>query len=63
MKIHYWVKQGWNPPSADAESGKHVIVWADTDELRRLRKLVGKKTSWFAAKHPDLVVPKKRRTR
>ena len=59
VKIHYWVKQGWIHHRR-TPSGKHVIVWADTDELRRLRKLVGKKTSWFAAKHPDLVVPKKR---
>ena len=60
MKIHYWVKQGWIHHRR-TPSGKHLIVWADQDELRRLRKLAGKKTSWFAAKHPDLVIPKKRR--
>lgn len=62
VKIHYWVKQGWIHHRR-TPSGKHLIVWADRDELRRLRNLVGKKTSWFAAKHPDLVVPKKRRAR
>ncbi len=62
VKIHYWVKQGWIHHRR-TPSGKHLIVWADTDELRRLRQLVGKKTSWFAAKHPELVVPKKRRAR
>jgi len=62
VKIHYWVKQGWIHHRR-TPSGKHLIVWADRDELRRLRQLVGKKTSWFAAKHPDLVVPKKRRAR
>ncbi len=59
-KIHYWVKQGWIHHRR-TPSGKHWIVWADHDELRRLRKLAGKKTSWFAAKHPELVIPKKRR--
>lgn len=61
-KIHYWVKQGWIHHRR-TPSGKHVIVWADPDELQRLRKLTGKKTSWFAAKHPELVIPKKRRAR
>jgi DNA invertase Pin-like site-specific DNA recombinase len=60
VKIHYWVKQGWIHHRR-TPSGKHLIVWADRDELRRLRQLVGKKTSWFAAKHPNLVIPKQRR--
>jgi hypothetical protein len=62
VKIHYWVKQNWIHHRR-TPSGKHLIVWADEDELRRLRKLAGKKTSWFAAKHPELVIPKKRRAR
>ena len=60
VKIHYWVKQGWIHHRR-TPSGKHLILWADQDELRRLRKLAGKKTSWFAAKHPELIIPKKRR--
>jgi DNA invertase Pin-like site-specific DNA recombinase len=59
VKIHYWVKQGWINHRR-TPSGKHLIVWADQGELRRLRKLAGKKTSWFAAKHPELVIPKQR---
>lgn len=62
VKIHYWVKHGWINHRRTT-TGKHLIVWADKDELRRLRKLVGKKSSWFAAKHPNLVVPKKHPTR
>jgi DNA invertase Pin-like site-specific DNA recombinase len=62
VQIHYWVKQGWIHHRR-TPSGKHWIVWADQDELRRLRQLAGKKTSWFAAKHPELVIPKKRRAR
>lgn len=62
VKVHYWIKQGWIHHRR-TPSGKHLIVWADRDELRRLRKLAGKKTSWFAAKHPELVIPKKRPAR
>ena len=58
--IHYWVKQGWIHHRR-TPSGKHLILWADQDELRRLGKLAGKKSSWFAAKNPNLVIPKKRR--
>ena len=60
-QIHYWVKQGWIHHRR-TQSDRHWIVWADKDELQRLRKLAGKKTSWFSAKHPELVIPKKRRT-
>jgi DNA invertase Pin-like site-specific DNA recombinase/DNA-binding transcriptional MerR regulator len=59
VKIHYWVRQGWIHHRR-TPSGKHVIVWADEEELRRLHRIAGKKASWFAAKHPELVVPKPR---
>jgi DNA invertase Pin-like site-specific DNA recombinase/DNA-binding transcriptional MerR regulator len=62
VKIHYWVKQGWINHRR-TPSGKHLIVWADQGELNRLRKLAGKTTSWFAARHPELVVPKQRSAR
>jgi DNA invertase Pin-like site-specific DNA recombinase len=62
VKVHYWVKRAWIHYRR-TPSGKHLIVWADQDELRRLRQLADKKSSWFAAKHPELVVPKKRRAR
>lgn len=62
VKVHYWVKQGWINHRR-TPSGKHLIVWADKDELQRLGKLAGKKSSWFAAKHPDLVIPKERRAK
>lgn len=62
QKIHYWVKQGWiNYRRTPSE--KHFIVWADAEELRRLRKIATKKNSWMAARHPDLVIPKKRPVR
>jgi DNA invertase Pin-like site-specific DNA recombinase len=59
QKIHYWVKQGWIH-SRHTPSGKHLIVWADKDEIRRLRKLTDQKNSWIAARYPDLVIPKRR---
>jgi DNA invertase Pin-like site-specific DNA recombinase len=60
-KIHYWAKQGW-VHSRRTPSGKHWIVWADKDEIRRLQRLANRKNSWIAARHPDLVIPKQRPT-
>jgi DNA invertase Pin-like site-specific DNA recombinase len=62
QKIHYWVQQGWIN-FRRTPTGKHFIVWADAEELRRLRKIATKKNSWMAARHPDLVIPKKRPVR
>jgi DNA invertase Pin-like site-specific DNA recombinase/transposase-like protein len=59
QKIHYWVKQTW-VHSRRTPSGKHLIVWADKDEIRRLRQLAKRKSSWIAARHPELVIPKAR---
>jgi DNA invertase Pin-like site-specific DNA recombinase/transposase-like protein len=61
-KIHYWVKQSW-VHSRRTPSGKHLIVWADKDEIRRLRQLAKRKNSWIAARHPELVIPKSRPAR
>jgi DNA invertase Pin-like site-specific DNA recombinase len=58
-KIHYWVKQGW-VNARRTPSGKHWIVWADRDEVRRLRKLAKCKNSWTATRYPDLIIPKNR---
>lgn len=58
-KVHYWVKCGWIH-ARRTPSGKHWIVWADHDEVARLRKLAKRKNSYTAARHPELIVPKKR---
>jgi len=57
QKIHYWAKQAW-VHSRRTPSGQHLIVWADKDEVRRLRRLAKRKNSWIAARHPELVIPK-----
>jgi hypothetical protein len=62
QKIHYWVKQNWIH-SRRTPSGKHLIVWADKDEIRRLRRLSQRKSSWIAARYPELVIPKRRPVR
>jgi DNA invertase Pin-like site-specific DNA recombinase len=59
QKVHYWVKQDW-VHARRTPSGKHLIVWADEDEVHRLRQLAGRKNSWIAARHPELVIPKSR---
>jgi hypothetical protein len=60
--IHYWVKQAWIH-SRRTPSGKHVIVWADKDELRRLKQITKVKRSWIRASHPNLIIPKPRPAR
>jgi transposase-like protein len=62
QKIHYWIKQAW-VHSRRTPSGKHLIVWADKDEIRRLRQLAKRKSSWIAVRHPELVIPKSRPAR
>jgi DNA invertase Pin-like site-specific DNA recombinase/transposase-like protein len=59
QKIHYWVRQAW-VHSRRTPSGKHLIVWADKNEIRRLRRLAKQKNSWIAVRHPELVIPKAR---
>jgi len=61
-KIHYWAKQGWIH-ARRTPSGKHWVVWADRDEIRRLQQLEEQKSSWIAARRPDLIIPKKRSAR
>ena len=62
QKIHYWVKQGWIH-SRRTPSGKHLIVWADKDDLRRLKQMAREKQSWLRARHPNLIIPKRRPAR
>jgi len=62
QKIHYWIKQGWIH-SRRTPSGKHLIVWADKDEVRRLKQIAKVKNSWLRARHPNLIIPKRRPAR
>lgn len=62
QKIHYWIKQGWLH-SRRTPSGKHLIVWADKGEIRRLKQLARVKQSWLRTRHRDLIVPKRRSAR
>jgi DNA invertase Pin-like site-specific DNA recombinase len=62
QKIHYWIKQRWIH-SRRTPSGKHLIVWADKDEVRRLKQIAKMKNSWLRARHPNLIIPKRRPAR
>jgi DNA invertase Pin-like site-specific DNA recombinase len=59
QKIHYWIKQEWLH-SRRTPTGKHIIVWADKEEIRRLKRLARLKQSWLRDRHPDLIIPKRR---
>jgi transposase-like protein len=60
--IHYWIKQGWIH-SRRTPSGKYLMVWADKDEMRRLKQLARVKPVRIRARHPDLIIPKRRTAR
>lgn len=59
QRVHYWAKQGW-VHYRKTNSDKHWIVWADKDEIRRLKKLSKTSNSYTAKNNPDLVIPKAR---
>jgi len=59
-KVHYWRTQGW-VHSRRTPSGRHWIVWADDDELKRLKKLKAQRNSYTAKRNPELVTPKARK--
>jgi len=59
QRVHYWAKQGWIHNRKTA-TGKHWIVWADKDEMKRLRKLRKTSNSHTAKNNPELVIPKAR---
>lgn len=59
-KVYYWATQGW-VHSRKAPSGKHWILWADDDELKRLEKLKLQRNSHTAQRAPQLTTPKARK--
>jgi hypothetical protein len=59
-KVYYWATQGW-VHSRKTPSGKHWIVWADDDELKRLEKLKLQNSSYTAQRNHKLVTPKARK--
>jgi DNA invertase Pin-like site-specific DNA recombinase len=60
--IHYWIKQGWIH-SRRTPSGKYLMVWADKEEMRRLKQLARVKQGRIRARHPNLIIPKRRTAR
>ena len=59
QRVHYWAKKGW-VHYRKTKSDKHWIVWADKDEIKRLKKLSKTSNSYTAKNNPDLVIPKAR---
>jgi DNA invertase Pin-like site-specific DNA recombinase len=60
--IHYWIKQGWIH-FRRTPTGKHLIAWADKDEIRRLKQMAKLKNSRLGTSHPNLIIPKRRPSR
>jgi hypothetical protein len=59
-KVYYWATHGWIH-ARKAPSGKHWILWADDDELKRLEKLKLQRNSHTAQRNPELTTPKARK--
>ena len=62
QKLHHWVRQGW-VDYRRTPSGRHIIVWADKEEIRRLKKMAKVKNTWLRVSHPHLITPKPRPVR
>lgn len=60
--VHRWVRHGW-VHSRRTPSGKHIIVWADKDEIRRLKRMAKVKNTWLRVSRPHLITPKPRPVR
>ncbi len=61
-KLRLWISQGWLHARRTPVAGMW-IVWADADEMRRLRKLVARSTPGVISHPAELTTPKKRRTK
>jgi len=61
QKVYYWIQQSWIH-ARQSPVRKHWIVWADNDELKRLRQLKQHRSSWTASRVPELITPKQRQT-
>ena len=59
-KVYYWATHGWIH-SRKTSWGKHWIVWADDDELKRLERLKLQRNSHTAQRNPKLTTPKTRK--
>jgi hypothetical protein len=58
-KLRGWIERDWL--HARQTPAQHLwIVWADRDELRRLRKLVARSHRGVTSQPPELTTPKKR---
>ncbi len=59
--VHSWLRRGWIGSRKSADAGGRWILWADAEELSRLRRLRTSPRSWSDAPYPaELTTPKSR---
>jgi hypothetical protein len=61
-KLREWITKGWMH-ARQTPSGSHWIVWADAQELDRIRRLLSISKpgmSKYRAYPPELLIPRKR---
>jgi hypothetical protein len=59
--VHTWVRRGWITSRKLAGVGGRWVLWADNQELDRLRSLRASPRGWFnQPDRPELTIPKAR---
>jgi len=59
--VHSWLRRGWIGSRKSSVAGGRWILWADAEELARLRRLRTSPRSWSDAPYPaELTTPKTR---
>jgi hypothetical protein len=60
VTLHRWVRVGWVTARKLEVPGGHWAIWADEDELQRLKRLRTHKRGWSDEPFPvELITPKK----
>jgi hypothetical protein len=60
--LHKWKRVGWVRWRKVAVTGGRVAIWADEDELERLRRLHAYKRQWPEPHYPKMLTTPKPRT-
>jgi len=61
--LHNWVRRGWVEARKLNDRRGHWVLWADEDEIRRLRQLRTTKQGWPDRPYPESLTTPKRQAR
>ena len=58
--LHNWLRRGWVEARKLNDRRGHWVLWADEDEIRRLRQLRTTKQGWPDRPYPESLTKPKR---